>query len=57
MDIIMESKGLGDSVEKITKATGLKTLMELMTDAAGIKDCGCEKRKEFLNKQFPYKNK
>ena len=53
----MESKGLGDSVEKITKTTGLKTLMELMTDAAGIKDCGCEKRKEFLNKQFPYKNK
>ena len=53
----MESKGLGDSVEKITKTTGLKTLMELMADSAGLKDCGCDKRKKFLNENFPYKNK
>ena len=26
----MESKGLGDSVEKMTKATGLKTLADLI---------------------------
>ena len=51
----MESKGLGDSVEKVTKATGLKTLMQLMTQSMGKKDCGCDKRKEWLNENFPYK--
>jgi len=53
----MRSKGLGDSVEKITKATGLKTLMGLLQDSQVIDDCGCNRRKEWLNKQFPYKNK
>ena len=53
----MESKGLGDSVEKITKATGLKTLMDLMAESTGRKDCGCKKRKQWLNKKFPYKSK
>ena len=51
----MKSKGLGDSVEKITKATGLKTLTQLMTQSMGKKDCGCNKRRNWLNKQFPYK--
>lgn len=45
-----KSKGLGDSVEKFTKATGLKRLVERMS-----KDCGCEARKEYLNEKFPYK--
>jgi hypothetical protein len=45
-----ESKGLGDSVEKFTKATGLKKLVERMSS-----DCGCEERKEKLNEMFPYK--
>ena len=40
----MESKGLGDSVEKITKTTGLKTLMELMMRPKED-DCGCKKKK------------
>tara|TARA_R110002073_G_scaffold3354_1_gene22615 strand:+ start:1468 stop:1623 length:156 start_codon:yes stop_codon:yes gene_type:complete len=48
------SKGLGDSVEKFTKTTGLKSLMTL---AFGEEDCGCNKRKQFLNKTFPYKQK
>ena len=47
-----ESKGLGDSIEKITKATGIKKVVEKVT---GEKDCGCNKRKEKLNKMFPYK--
>ena len=53
----MESRGLGDSIEKITKTTGLKTLTELAIRAIGKKDCGCNKRKAWLNKQFPYKYK
>ena len=49
-----QSKGLGDSVEKFTKATGLKTLTEIAFKVAGYKDCGCDKRRTWLNKQFPY---
>lgn len=50
----MKSKGLGDTVEKITTATGIKKATEYIFDKLG-KDCGCEKRKETLNKLFPYK--
>ena len=52
----MKSQGLGDSVEKFTKATGIKTLTEIASKAVGQKDCGCNKRKAWLNKQFPYKS-
>jgi hypothetical protein len=45
-----KSKGLGDSVEKFTQATGLKRLVESVS-----KDCGCQERKEKLNEMFPYK--
>ena len=52
----MESKGLGDTIEKITKATGVKKVVHTISRATG-RDCGCGKRKEILNKAFPYKNK
>jgi len=52
----MESKGLGDTVAKITKATGIAKAVETVTHAAGIKDCGCNKRKDQLNNLFPYNN-
>ena len=45
------AKGLGDTVEQITKATGIKKAVKFL---AG-EDCGCDKRKEQLNKLFPYK--
>ena len=50
-----QSKGLGDSIEKFTKKTGLKSLASMATQAIGVKDCGCNKRKAWLNKAFPYK--
>ncbi len=50
----MKSKGLGDSVEKFTKATGIKKVVEKVSEATG-KDCGCGKRKDTLNRIFPYK--
>jgi hypothetical protein len=50
-----KSKGLGDSIEKITKATGIKSIVDAVNKARGVKDCGCNKRKEALNKKFPYK--
>tara|TARA_B100000925_G_scaffold229937_1_gene178499 strand:- start:289 stop:471 length:183 start_codon:yes stop_codon:yes gene_type:complete len=50
----MQSKGLGDTVEKITKATGIKTIVDRVSEGLNI-PCGCNKRKEALNKMFPYK--
>ena len=50
-----KSKGLGDSIEKITKATGIKKVVKTVSKAIG-KDCGCDKRKETLNRLFPYNN-
>jgi hypothetical protein len=53
----MKSRGLGDSIEKITKATGLKSFTQVLArnGVLGKKGCGCNKRKEALNKAFPYK--
>ena len=51
----MKSKGLGDSIEKITKATGIKKVVDKVNKSTG-KDCGCNKRKETLNRFFPYNN-
>ena len=44
-----ESTGLGDVVESITKVTGIKQVVKSVFDETG-KDCGCDKRKEKLNK-------
>ena len=44
------SKGLGDSIEKALKATGIdKVAQKVLGD-----DCGCEERKKKLNQMFPY---
>ena len=50
----MKSKGFGDTIEKITRLTGIKKAVEIVNKATG-KDCGCKERKEALNKKFPYK--
>jgi hypothetical protein len=55
MQLNQQSKGLGDTIEKITTATGIKKLAETITKVTG-KDCGCNKRKEALNQKFPYNN-
>lgn len=47
----MKSKGLGDSIEKVLKKTKIDKAVKWL---AG-EDCGCDKRKEKLNKLFPYK--
>ena len=41
--------------EKFTKITGIHSLTQMGIKAIGKKDCGCKKRKEALNKAFPYK--
>lgn len=47
-------KGLGDTVEQITTATGIKAIVDAVSNATGI-DCGCEGRKEVLNKLWSYR--
>ena len=44
------SQGLGDTIEKITQATGIDKVVKFI---AGD-DCKCDERKEKLNKLFPY---
>ncbi len=47
------SKGLGDTVEKFTRATGIKQVVEKVSQATGT-DCGCGQRRDTLNRIFPY---
>lgn len=47
----MKSRGLGDTIEKITKVTGIKKAVEKISNG---KDCGCGKRRDTLNRIFPY---
>ena len=51
----MKSKGLGDTVEKITKATGIRSVVDAAAKKMN-KSCGCHSRQEKLNKLFPYNN-
>ena len=46
-------KGLGDTIEQVTKATGIKKAVDWFSEKTGI-DCGCEERKEKLNQLVPY---
>lgn len=43
-----KSKGIGDTIEKITTVTGIKAVVDKVSEVTG-KDCGCNKRKEALN--------
>lgn len=49
-----ESKGLGDTIAKITNAVGLDKVAESIAKTMGKEDCGCNKRKQKLNDMFPY---
>ena len=43
-----KARGLGDTIENFTKATGIKKAVDAISNATG-KDCGCEERKRKLN--------
>ena len=45
-------QGLGDSIEKVTEATGIKAAVKFV---AG-EDCGCDERRKKLNKLLPFRN-
>ena len=40
-----KAQGLGDTIEQITEATGIKKVVEMFTKATGL-DCGCDDRKK-----------
>ena len=46
-----ESKGLGDTVEKVLEATGIAKVAKWLLG----EDCKCDERKAKLNELFPYK--
>jgi hypothetical protein len=48
-----KSKGLGDTIEKLTKATGIKAIVKKISEVTNT-DCGCGNRKNKLNDLFPY---
>ena len=56
----MQSKGLGDDIKKITRATGLDQLAKHIARILD-EDCGCDDRQKWLNDQtktWPvYKNR
>ena len=55
MQGINRSKGLGDTIAKVTKATGIDKVAQSMAKAVGKSDCGCGQRRDTLNRAFPYK--
>ncbi|NQW26189.1 MAG: hypothetical protein HQ473_07505 [Cryomorphaceae bacterium] len=48
-----ELKGVGDVIDKITEATGIKKVIK---DFFG-EDCGCDKRKDLINDKLPFGSK
>ena len=52
-----KTRGLGDTIERFTTATGVKSFTQFLNrnGVFGKKGGGCNKRKEALNKAVPYK--
>tara|TARA_R100000742_G_C4279306_1_gene103517 strand:+ start:1013 stop:1420 length:408 start_codon:yes stop_codon:yes gene_type:complete len=45
-----KTKGLGDTIEKVFEKTGIDKVAKFILG----EDCGCDKRRDTLNKIFPY---
>lgn len=54
-DLLSNPQGLGDTINIVTKVTGIEKIVTETTKVIGIDDCGCNKRREQLNKKFPFK--
>ncbi len=44
----IQNRNFGDAIHKITTATKIKTVVDVISDATGL-DCGCETRRERWN--------
>ena len=47
----MKDRGLGDTIARFTKASGIKRLADSIPGG-----CGCKNRQNILNNYFPYSN-
>lgn len=52
-----KAKGLGDTIAKITHFFGIDILAIKIAKLFGKEDCGCDRRRQKLNKIVPYKTK
>ena len=50
MELAMQSRGLGDDIKKITRATGLDQLAKQIARILD-EDCGCDDRQEWMNEK------
>ena len=53
----MKAQGLGDTVAKVLKFFYIDRLADKIAHLLGYEDCGCTRRKNTLNKIFPYTKK
>jgi len=51
--INMKSKGLGDTIHKFTTKTGIKNVVDKVSQGLNI-PCGCHSRRNAMNMMFPY---
>ena len=51
----MVDRGLGDTIARATKATGIDKFAEQVANGLNIPGgCGCKKRQAYFNKIVPY---
>ncbi len=55
MKLKEKSKGFGDTVAKVTRLTGIKSVVDKVSERTGS-DCGCDKRRDTLNRLIPYRD-
>lgn len=55
IQVIKKQKGLGDTVEFIAERTGIAWAVKKAVEMGIVsEDCGCEKRKKYLNEKVSY---
>jgi hypothetical protein len=52
--VVKKSRGFGDTIEKFTTKTGIKAVVDKISEVTGV-DCGCQARRDKLNELIPYK--
>ena len=52
-----DSKGVGDTIAKVTNFFGIDKLADAVAKLAGAEGCGCNERRQILNELFPYDSK
>ena len=48
------SKGLGSTLANGARIIGAKIIAQKVANSLGYKDCGCDKRRDLLDKAIPY---